>query len=98
MVPGAESFIERRHRDRMKPHGTDSVSSVLARSHSLPLPLPPLHSAEAVTGWMASRWAVVPLKAEKAAMSQLWGDSALPLPGCHVGPVTKADVVALYPM
>lgn len=47
MVPGAESFIERRHRDGMKLHGTDSVSPVLARSHSLPLPLPPLHSAKA---------------------------------------------------
>lgn len=89
----AESFIESRQWV-LKPRGTDLLSPVLAVSHFLPPPSPPSslwhwpHSAEAVTGWMASRLAVMLLKARGLAMSQLWGDRALPLAGCHVGPVT----------
>lgn len=43
---------------------------------------------EAVTGWMASRDPAMLLKASVPVMSQLWGERALPLPGCHVGAVT----------
>lgn len=93
--------LHRKETSRMKrtSRGTDLLSPVLAIS-SLPPPPPSFpvlslislwrwpHSTEAAMGWMASRLAVMLLKARGLAMSQLWGDRALPLPGCHVGPVT----------
>lgn len=101
LVLRAESFIEKGGSgNETKPQGTDLVSPVLTVSfppHTHTHPPTPhpdsvswswLHSAEAVTGWMASRLAVMLLKARGVAMSQLWGDRALPLAGCHVGPVT----------
>lgn len=86
--PGAESFTERRldeaTGDRLGvsclhrlPHLSSTSSLIIS-----------LHSAEAATVWMVSRPAVMLLKASGAAMSQLWGERALPLAGCHVAPVT----------
>lgn len=66
-----------------------------------------LHSAEAETGcgrrhrvWLvnALEGPEVAAAVAAAAMSQLRGDGALPLAGCHVAPVAQADVVALDPV
>lgn len=64
----------------MKPQETEPVVS------SPPSASP--HSAEAASGWMASRLAATLLKGSGAARSQLRGERALPLAGCHVAPVT----------
>lgn len=71
-----ESFIERKK--EVKPQET-------GRSYPLlpPTPVGP-HSAEVASGWMAAML----LKGSGAARSQLWGERALPLAGCHVAPVT----------
>lgn len=76
---GPESFIERRK--EAKPQETD-------RSPVLPqTPVSP-HSVAAASGRTASRLAVMLLKASGEARSQLRGERALPLAGCHVAPVT----------
>lgn len=45
-------------------------------------------SAEAVTEWLPSRAACIPLNASDAGMSQLWGESGVPLACCHPCPAT----------
>lgn len=94
MGPGSQ--VLHREKSDMKPQGEKESMSPLSfflSPHSFLLSSVCswtllIHSADAVTGWIASRLAVIPLKAKGAAMSQLWGDRALPLAGCHVGPVT----------
>lgn len=45
-------------------------------------------SAEAVTEWLPSRAACIPLNVSDAGMSQLWGESGVPLACCHPCPAT----------
>lgn len=113
MGPGGKSFMERRQRERNEATGDRLVVSCPSLSPTQPSPPPSIPhpsptwppsrrsdsaGAGAATGSAASRPAVPLLKARDVSTSQLWGDGALPLTGRHVGPVTQADVVALYPV